>query len=199
MESRKVSSLSVKSDGSDSSLKVGNNLILEKIGEIALSEVAAPRSLTAAGAFICLLAGETHVFLSEVKVRADSDCTAVRRALLALPGVKEEKRYLDAALFQVTPSDYRLAVLGERKNKERFVAVVEVVSSGRVLGLGEEMSMYDKASMLGKGLSHIAALPGGQNGEADLLTFSNIVRKLHVEEAGASLKPTSGRVQGRNS
>jgi hypothetical protein len=101
MESRKVSSLSVKSDGSDSSLKVGNNLILEKIGEIALGEVAAPRSLTAAGAFICLLAGETHVFLSEVKVRADSDCTAVRRALLALPGVKEEKRYLDAALFQV--------------------------------------------------------------------------------------------------
>ena len=195
MESRKVSSLSVKSDGSDSSLKFGNNLILEKIGEVAISEAASPRALTSAGSLIGLLVGETHVFLAELKVRADSDCTAVRRALLPLPGVKEEKRYLDAALFQVTATEYRLAVLGERKNKERFVAVVEVATAGRVLAIGEELAMYDKASMLGKGLSHIAAFPGGHNGEADLLTFSNIVRKLHVEEAGAVLKPTSGRVQ----
>ena len=39
MDSRKVSSLSVKSDGSDSSLPRGSNLILEEIGSIPISEV----------------------------------------------------------------------------------------------------------------------------------------------------------------
>ncbi len=39
MDSRKVSSLSVKSDGSDSSLPRGSNLILEEIGSIPITEV----------------------------------------------------------------------------------------------------------------------------------------------------------------
>ena len=100
-------------------------------------------------------------------------------------------------MFQINTNEYRLALLGERKNKERFVSIVEVQTSGRVLALGEELSSYDKASMLGKGISNIAPLasPATSRGEADLLVFSNIVRKLKVEDNGGVLKPTSGRVQ----
>ena len=39
MESRKVSSLSVTSDGSDSSLPRASNLILEQIGTLNVAEV----------------------------------------------------------------------------------------------------------------------------------------------------------------
>lgn len=194
MDSRKVSSLSVKSDGSDSSVHRGNNLILDQIGEIPVAEAGAPHAVTAAGPLVCMLGGETQVYLVELKLRVDSECVVVRRGVLQLPGTKDDKHYHDAAIFQVAPNEFRLALLGERKNKERFISVVEVVTSGRVLALGEEMSMYDKASMLGKGVSHLAPFPMGQNGEADLLVFSNIVRKLRVEEHGAVIKPTSGRV-----
>jgi len=194
MDSRKVSSLSVKSDGSDSSLNRGNNLILEQIGEISASEAGAPKSVTSSGNLLCMLGGETHVFLAELKLRADSDCVVNRRAVLQLPGIKEDKHYHDAAVFQVSPNEYRLALLGERKNKERFVSVVDILTAGRVLGLGDELAMYDKANMLGKGVSHIAPFPPGSGGESDLLVFSNIVRKLRIEESGRMIKPTSGRV-----
>ena len=87
-------------------------------------------------------------------------------------------------------------MIGERKNKERVVSLVEVITSGRVLALGEELSSYDKASMLGKGVSNLTPLsPPNCRGEADLMILSNIVRKLRVEENGAVMKPTSGRVQ----
>ena len=194
MDSRKVSSLSVKSDGSDSSINRGHNLILEQIGELSVSEAGAPKSLTSCGPLICMLGGQTHVYILEVKLRTDAEVVVTRRGLLQLPGVKEDKHYLDVAIFQVNPGEYRLAALGERKNKERFVSVVEVDVSGRRVVLGEELGSYDKASMLGKGLSHLAAFPSGQNGESDVLVFSNIVRKLKIEDRGAVIKPTSGRV-----
>ena len=148
--------------------------------------------MTSSGNFLCMLGGETHVFLVEVKLRADSDCCAARRAVLPLPGVKEDKHYHDAALFQLKTGDFRLLLLGERKNKERFVSVVEVHTAGRTLALGEEMCTYDKANMLGKGVSHIASLES--NGDTDILVFSNIIRKLKVEDGGGIIKPTSGRV-----
>ena len=97
----------------------------------------------------------------------------------------------------MNPNEFRLALLGERKNKERFVSIVDVQTTGRVLALGEELSSYDKASMLGKGVSHLTPLTmatSAARGEADLLVFSNIVRKLRVEENGGVMKPTSGRV-----
>ena len=111
---------------------------------------------------------------------------------------KRLKRVINISIFQINTNEYRLALLGERKNKERFVSVVEIQTSGRVLALGEEQSSYDKASMLGKGISHLAPLapaPANARGEADLLVFSNIVRKLRVEDNGGVMKPTSGRVQ----
>ena len=86
--------------------------------------------------------------------------------------------------------EVRLVLLGERKNKERFVSVVEVVTSGRSLSLSREMAVYDKASMLGKGLTHVTAA-----GESDVFTCGNLIRKLKMEEGGNVVKPTTGRVQ----
>ena len=201
MDSRKVSSLSMLSDTSTEP-QTGRtiNLVIENIGEISVSEATGPKSLNASGAFIGVLSGESRALVAELRLRADtSDCLATRSALLELPGCRaEEKRYLDLALVVTTCSNQEvwLLLLGERKNKERFVAVVEVVTANRALSLGREMAVYDKASMLGKGLTHIAATPGPniQPGEADIFTCGNILRKLRMEEGGMVVKPTTGRV-----
>ena len=195
MDSRKVSSLSILSDASsDCNSPRAMNLIVENIGHIPLNEAIGLKSFQNAGNFICMMSGETKVLLAELKLRADTDCLTTRSALLDLPGLKEEKRYLDCCILQ-SGADVRLAVLGERKNKERFVSILEVVTSGRGLSLSREMAVYDKASMLGKGLTHIAASPG-QPGEADVFTCgSNLIRKLKMEDGGSLLKPTTGRVQ----
>ena len=50
------------------------------------------------------------MFIAEVKLRADSDCVIARRGNLALPGIKEEKRYLDAAIFQVNGRKSKLFI-----------------------------------------------------------------------------------------
>ena len=190
MDGRKVSSLSILSDASSECVSPRViNLIVENIGHIPVTETQPGLvSLKAASNFVNLMSGESKVFLAELKLRADSECLAARHALLELPGVKtEEKRYLDCCLFQ-TGSDMRLALLGERKNKERFVVLVEVMVAGRGLSLGQEMAVYDKASMLGKGLTHITAT------EADVFTCGSLIRKLRMEEGGGVLKPTTGRV-----
>ena len=190
MDGRKVSSLSILSDASSECVSPRViNLIVENIGHIPVTETQPGLvSLKAASNFVNLMSGESKVFLAELKLRADSECLAARHALLELPGVKtEEKRYLDCCLFQ-TGSDVRLALLGERKNKERFVVLVEVMVTGRGLSLGQEMAVYDKASMLGKGLTHITAT------EADVFTCGSLIRKLRMEEGGGVLKPTTGRV-----
>lgn len=195
MDSRKVSSLSILSDTSDSSVNRATNLILEKIGQISVGDAANPKSVRSSKNFISILSGETQIFVAELRLRADSDCLASRYALLELPGIKDDKRYLDVTILTTSPADVRIALLGERKNKERFVSIVEVLTSGRSLSLGRELTMYDKASMLGKGLSHIVS-PNwtGQLGEADVFVVGNILRKMKVEENGSVLKPTSGRV-----
>jgi len=195
MDTRKMSSLSILSDTSDSSISRGTNLILEKIGQISVSDAGSPKSLRSSGNFISILSGESQVFVAEVRLRADSDCLASRYALLDLPGIKDDKRYLDVTILATSSADVRLALLGERKNKERFVCIVEVLTKGRGLSLGAELSTYDKTSMLGKGLSHITSSNwSGQIGEADVFVVGNILRKMKIEENGCVLKPTSGRV-----
>ena len=165
------------------------NLIVENIGLIPVTDTQQTlTSLKAANSFLSLMSGESKVFIAELKLRADSECLAARHALLELPGVKaEEKRYLDCCVMQ-TGTEVRLALLGERKNKERFVVLVEVMVGGRGLSLGRELAVYDKASMLGKGLTHITAT------EADVFTCGSLIRKLRMEEGGGVLKPTTGRV-----
>jgi len=195
MDSRKVSSLSILSDTSDSSISRGMNLILEKIGQISVSDANSPKSVKSSGNFISILSGEYQVFVAEMRLRADSDCLASRYALLDLPGIKDDKRYLDVTIISTSTTDIRLALLGERKNKERFVSIIEVLTSGRGLSLGKELATYDKTSMLGKGLSHITNCNwSGQMGEADVFVVGNILRKMKVEDNGSVLKPTSGRV-----
>ena len=49
MDGRKVSSLSTLSDGSDSSLNTGVNLVLEEIGQISVSEAVSPKSVRSSG------------------------------------------------------------------------------------------------------------------------------------------------------
>ena len=201
MDARKASSLSAASDGSDSSLHSVMNLVLEQIGLIEIFGRSEPepekfiRSVSSTGNYISVLCGEAQVYIAELKLRADcNDCHPARFALLDLPGIEEKKKYLDCCILQ-SGIDVRLAVLGERKNKERFVSILEVVTSGRSLSLSREMAVYDKASMLGKGLTHIAASPG-QPGESDVFTCgSNLIRKLKMEDGGSLLKPTTGRVQ----
>ena len=132
MDGRKVSSLSILSDTSSDCVSPRvMNLMVENIGHIPVTDSGAGlTSLKAASSFLSLMSGESKVFLAELKLRADSECLAARHALLDLPGVKtEEKRYLDCCVMQ-TGSDVRLALLGERKNKERFVVLVEVMVAG---------------------------------------------------------------------
>ena len=136
------------------------------------------------------MSGDTRVSLIELKLRSDTECVATRQSLLELPGVREERKYLDCSLLETGGSDLRLVLLGERKNKERFVSVVEVITSGRGFSLcGEELCVYDKASMLGKNLTHLAST----HGSGDVFTCGNLIRKLKLEDA--VLKPTSGRIQ----
>ena len=192
MDARKASSLSTASDGSDSSLHSVMNLVLEQICVISLSrgeaEDGACRSVSSCGNYISVLCRDSEVYVAELRLRPDtSDCPPLRSAWLDLPGMEEKKKYLDCCVFQ-TGSDVRLALLGERKNKERFVVLVEVMVAGRGLSLGRELAVYDKASMLGKGLTHITAT------EADVFTCGSLIRKLRMEEGGGVLKPTTGRV-----
>ena len=87
-----MSSLSTLSDGSDSSLNTGINLVLEEIGLIPALEAVSPKSLRSSGNYISILSEESHVFLAEVRLRADSDCLASRYTFLELPGIEEKKR-----------------------------------------------------------------------------------------------------------
>ena len=148
------------------------------------------RSCKSVGKYICIMSGDTRVSLIELKLRSDTECVATRQSLLELPGVREERKYLDCSLLETGGSDLKLVLLGERKNKERFVSVVEVITSGRGFSLcGEELCVYDKASMLGKNLTHLAST----HGSGDVFTCGNLIRKLKLEDA--VLKPTSGRIQ----
>ena len=195
MDARKGSSLSTVSDGSDSSLNSIMNLVLEQIclislnqGETEEARAGWARTVSSSGNYISVLCGDSQLYVAELRLRPDTnDCPPIRSTFVELPGTEDKKKYLDCCLFQ-TGSDVRLALLVERKNKERFVVLVEVMVAGRGLSLGQEMAVYDKASMLGKGLTHITAT------EADVFTCGSLIRKLRMEEGGGVLKPTTGRV-----
>lgn len=156
-----------------------------------VEEATSPHSLTSLGSLLCLLSGDSHLWLAELRPRPDAEVSAARQAVLPLPG-REAAHYISCCLLAAGPAGARVALLGERKNKERFVSVVAVVVAGRALALGEELSSYDKVAMLGKNLSHLAAGAPEAGGE-DLYVFGSIVRKLRVEEEGRVVRPTAGR------
>ena len=79
----------------------------------------------------------------------------------------------------VVQAEVRLLLLGERRNKERFCSVVEVLTSGQArLQLGRELAVYDKASMLGKQLTHLAT-SSNQGAECEVFTCGNLIRYYH--------------------
>ncbi len=57
----------------------------------------------------------------------------------------------------------------------------------------DESASYDKANVLGKGVSHLAADPSAA--EPTVYAVSNLVRKLRLEEGGSALRPTPARAQ----
>ena len=181
MDSRKVSSLSILSDASGASSCASprpSNLLVEDVGLLPVPDPGpAPwRRLAAAGSFVCALAGEQRVLVTELRLRADTECVVARSAVLELPGARaEERRYLDCGLV-VVQAEVRLLLLGERRNKERFCSVVEVLTSGQArLQLGRELAVYDKASMLGKQLTHLAT-SSNQGAECEVFTCGNLIR-----------------------
>ena len=121
-------------------------------------------------------AGHQWVHIMELRLRADtSSCRAARSAVLPLPGQEDRRRYLDCGLV-VVQAEVRLLLLGERRNKERFCSVVEVLTSGQArLQLGRELAVYDKASMLGKQLTHLAT-SSNQGAECEVFTCGNLIR-----------------------
>ncbi|CAB4056877.1 unnamed protein product [Lepeophtheirus salmonis] len=79
------------------------------------------------------------------------------------------------------------------KNKERLL-VAHNITHGKVLELGEEYAFYDKANVLGKGVSHITPdLVSGESSPPTIYSASNLIRKLHIEDN--ALKPTPARAQ----
>ena len=61
---------------------------------------------------------------------------------------------MDLALIQTPDKSCVciLVLLGERKNKERFLAAHQVRYSGRNYEIGDEKSVFDKSNILGKGM-----------------------------------------------
>ena len=88
------------------------------------------------------------------------------------------------ALAYDSNQDKVLVVLGERKNKERFIATHPIKYNNRSYDLEEETAMYDKSNVLGKGIAKITAI------NDSIFTVSNLIRKLKVD-----MKPTTARVQ----
>ena len=62
-------------------------------------------------------------------------------------------RYLDLTLVQSSSKSCVcvLVLLGERKNKERFLAAHQIRYTGRSYEIGDELSVFDKSNILGKG------------------------------------------------
>jgi len=190
------SNISLISEGSDLNDKRStSNLVLEELCELPTGLAVQPRRVSSTGKYVSILSGDTQILILEVQIGRDRECQASCHAVLDLPGIQEEKKYLDASIFSTGQDSIRLAVLGERKNKERFVSILSLLVGDNSVRIGQEMTVYDKASMLGKGLSHIVSCGSGVTGQAEVFVSGNIIRKLRVEEDGCVLKPTTGRVQ----
>ena len=116
---------------------ISGELLVEEVGQVVLPEGAAgtPTALTSQGSLLCLLqgvyssncspfskllSGEQHVWVSEIRLRPDTEVlknfqfqpcqhnddhkvSPSRSSLLALPG-REERRYLDCCILSHAPS-----------------------------------------------------------------------------------------------
>ena len=110
----------------------------------------------------------------------------------------EDRKYLDLALAP-NPSNndscgLSISFLVERKNKDRFITAHNLKMRGNTLQIEDEMTVYDKVNVLGKGMSHIGVDVNAVDAPT-VYSVSNLVRKFRLEDSGTTLKPTTARAQ----
>ena len=169
-------------------------LELEDIGKLSLaggdyginvSTTNPIKRLIISDQFLVALLDEGQVLLGEI--RGSKDWSLYGKHLRHIPGpvVSNGGRYIDVALGYDGNQEKILVVLGERKNKpgERFIAAHPITFNNRCYDLEDEIAVYDKSNVLGKGLTALTAF------NDSIFTVSNLIRKLKVGD----MKPTTAR------
>ncbi len=170
-----------------------SGLVIEELGVLALGEVAAPKKLSVINYTLAVLCEDGKLVLGEVRTISGSDWTLAGRSVQAI-GEQNGTRWLDMTIVNNShqSSGASVVLLGERKNKERFLSAHHI-THGRTLELTEEISSYEKSNVLGKAVSHLATDASAE--EPTVFAVSNLLRKLKLEDGGTTLKPTPARAQ----
>ena len=185
-----VSVNSSQSGGGDSAHA---GIVVEEVGKLALTDFV-PKRLALHNYTLAALSEDDRLVLGEIRTRGGDDWTLAGRSVTSLGGkANEDRRYVDLAIVpnaQHGQGGSSIIFLVEKKNKERYLAAHNV-RHGKTLVLNEEFSAYDKVNVLGKGVTHIAADVSAP--EPTVYSVSNLLRKLRLEDAGSTLKPTPAR------
>ena len=185
-----VSVNSSQSGGGDSAHA---GIVVEEVGKLALTDFV-PKRLALHNYTLAALSEDDRLILGEIRTRGGDDWTLAGRSVTSLGGkANEDRRYVDLAIVpnaQHGQGGSSIIFLVEKKNKERYLAAHNV-RHGKTLVLNEEFSAYDKVNVLGKGVTHIAADVSAP--EPTVYSVSNLLRKLRLEDAGSTLKPTPAR------
>ncbi len=177
----------------------GAAITVEEVGQFALHPDFVPKRLVLLDYTLAALSEDGRLLLGEVRTRGGDDWTLAGRTITALPGsTSGERRYLDLAVVanvQDGRSGASLVLLTEKvKSKDRMLVAHHIRNTSKAITLDqEEFTCYEKANVLGKGVSHIAA--DAKATEPTVYSISNLVRKLRLEDGGNSLKPTPARAQ----
>jgi len=181
---------------------------IESVGRLSLAEPGSAVPLSNGGlkkvtlidGLLVALLEDGTLLVGDVRPdRTSLDWSLEGRLSCLLPVASPQTggRYLDLTLVKSPPQvngSLVLVLLGERKNKERFMATHSLSFSGRSYVVGDELSCYDKSNVLGKGISQLASA-GDQD---SVFTVSNLVRKIRVEGSDSILRPTTARAQVPN-
>ena len=183
-------SVNSQSGGGDSAHA---GIVVEEVGKLALTDFV-PKRLALHNYTLAALSEDDRLVLGEIRTRGGDDWTLAGRSVTSLGGkANEDRRYVDLAIVpnaQHGQGGSSIIFLVEKKNKERYLAAHNV-RHGKSLALNEEFSAYDKVNVLGKGVTHIAADVSAP--EPTVYSVSNLLRKLRLEDAGSTLKPTPAR------
>ena len=174
---------------------------VEECGKLTLDEIssqAIKKSVVILDTILAVLFEDGNILLGEIKQDRSANSWNLLNQTTTAPlnsVVPGGGRYLDLCLVRHPNTGNKsmvLVLLGERKNKERFLSSHLVSRTSRgVFEISEETSVYDKSNVLGKGISHLAS------DQESIFTVSNLVRKIKLELGGSEpiLKPTSARAQ----
>lgn len=205
---------SLKSEDSTVTTNGGASIFveIESVGKLSLADSSAARVSTASQPYpggpdqkkfaiqdglIAVLNEDGAIVFGDIRPDRGSSDTWILQGrtstILPLATPQTGGRYLDLALIQTSDKSCVciLVLLGERKNKERFLAAHQVRYSGRNYEIGDEKSVFDKSNILGKGISNITS------DQESVFTVSNLVRKIKFE-SGSVLRPTPARAQVPN-